>query len=95
MTLQALREKIGDRAFFDGPAPLDAEQQDGNVSTPEFIALAERDLAPQPRPVLQHLALQAGEAASAGSDGSRAGPASARAGAESIRFGHRHARIPR
>jgi aminopeptidase N len=42
MTLQALREKIGDPAFFTVMRRWYAEHKYGNVSTPEFVALAER-----------------------------------------------------
>ena len=43
MTLQALREKVGDPAFFK--IMRDGAQQNrfGTVTTPELIALAERD----------------------------------------------------
>ena len=43
MTLQALREKVGDPAFFRILRDWAAEHQYGNVTTPQFIALAERD----------------------------------------------------
>ena len=42
MTLQALRDKIGDPAFFTVMRRWYAEHKYGNVSTPEFVALAER-----------------------------------------------------
>ena len=42
MTLQALRQKIGDDAFFTILRTWYAEHKYGNVSTPEFIALAEQ-----------------------------------------------------
>jgi aminopeptidase N len=42
MTLEALRERIGDRAFFGVLRRWYAEHRYGNASTPEFIALAER-----------------------------------------------------
>ncbi len=41
MTLQALREKIGDWAFFGVLRQWTQRNKDGNVSTPEFVALAE------------------------------------------------------
>jgi aminopeptidase N len=41
MTLQALREKIGDGAFFAVLRIWAAKNRDGNVTTPEFVALAE------------------------------------------------------
>ncbi len=43
MTLQALREKVGDDVFFRIMRDWAAEHRYGNVTTPEFIALAERD----------------------------------------------------
>ena len=50
MTLQALREQIGDRAFFTVLRRWYAEHKYGNVSTPEFVALAQQvsrqDLGP-------------------------------------------------
>ena len=42
MTLQALREKIGDGDFFEILKRWAAENRYGNVTTPEFIALAEQ-----------------------------------------------------
>jgi aminopeptidase N len=42
MTLEALREKIGDRAFFTVMRRWYAEHKYGNVSTPEFVALAQQ-----------------------------------------------------
>ena len=42
MTLQALREKVGDGAFFTIMRTWYAENRDGNVTTADFIALAER-----------------------------------------------------
>ena len=42
MTLQALREKIGDGAFFEIMRRWAAEHRHGNVRTPQFIALAEQ-----------------------------------------------------
>jgi aminopeptidase N len=41
MTLQALRQKIGDFAFFQILRRWAAENRYGNVTTPEFIALSE------------------------------------------------------
>ena len=43
MTLQALREKIGDDTFFRILPTWTAEHAYGNVTTDEFIALAERE----------------------------------------------------
>jgi aminopeptidase N len=42
MTLQALREKIGDRAFFTVLRTWYSDNKYGSVTTPQFIALAER-----------------------------------------------------
>jgi aminopeptidase N len=42
MTLQALREKIGDVAFFNLLRTWATQNRYGTVTTPEFIALAER-----------------------------------------------------
>jgi len=43
MTLQALREKLGDATFFRILRDWAAEHRYGNVTTAQFIALAERD----------------------------------------------------
>jgi aminopeptidase N len=43
MTLQALREKLGDETFFRILRDWAAEHRYGNVTTAQFIALAERD----------------------------------------------------
>ena len=42
MTLQALREKIGDLAFFQLLRQWAQQNRYGNVTTPQFIALAEK-----------------------------------------------------
>ncbi len=42
MTLQALREKVGERAFFTILRRWYAENRNGNVTTEDFIALSER-----------------------------------------------------
>jgi aminopeptidase N len=42
LTLQALRQKVGDDAFFTILRTWYAEHKYGNVSTPEFITLAEQ-----------------------------------------------------
>ena len=42
MTLQALREKIGDDDFFQILRRWATEQRYGNVTTPQFVALAEQ-----------------------------------------------------
>src|SRR4029434_3082194 len=43
MTLQALREKVGDTTFFRILRAWAAEHRYGNVTTAQFIALAERE----------------------------------------------------
>jgi aminopeptidase N len=43
MTLQALREKVGDDAFFQLMRDWATQNRYGNVTTPEFIALAEQE----------------------------------------------------
>lgn len=43
MTLQALRVRVGDPVFFQILRDWAAENRHGNVTTPQFIALAERD----------------------------------------------------
>jgi len=43
MTLQALREKVGDAAFFRIMRGWATRHRYGNVTTPQFIALAERE----------------------------------------------------
>jgi aminopeptidase N len=43
MTLQALREKIGDLAFFQLLRDWATQNRYGNVTTPQFIALAEQE----------------------------------------------------
>ena len=43
MTLQALREKVGDTVFFRILRDWATEQRYGSVTTAQFIALAERD----------------------------------------------------
>jgi aminopeptidase N len=42
MTLQALREKIGDLAFFQLMRTWAQQNRYGNVTTAQFIALAEK-----------------------------------------------------
>jgi aminopeptidase N len=42
MTLQALREKVGDFAFFRIMRSWAADNRYGNVTTPQFISLAEQ-----------------------------------------------------
>jgi aminopeptidase N len=43
LTLQALRQKVGDFAFFRILRDWATQNRYGNVTTPQFIALAERD----------------------------------------------------
>lgn len=43
MTVQALREKVGDETFFRILRDWAAENRHGNVTTADFVALAERD----------------------------------------------------
>jgi aminopeptidase N len=43
MTLQALREKVGDPTFFRIIRDWANQNRYGNVTTPQFIALAESD----------------------------------------------------
>ncbi len=43
LTLQALREKVGDPVFFRILRDWAAQHRYGNVTTPQFVALAERD----------------------------------------------------
>jgi aminopeptidase N len=47
MTLQALRVKIGDTAFFRMMHAWYAENRNGNVTTADLIALAERESGQQ------------------------------------------------
>jgi aminopeptidase N len=42
MTLQALRAKVGDPVFFSILRAWYKENRDGNVTTADFVALAER-----------------------------------------------------
>jgi aminopeptidase N len=42
MTLQVLRNRIGDRAFFTVLKTWAAQHRYGNATTAQFIALAER-----------------------------------------------------
>jgi aminopeptidase N len=42
MTLQALREKVGDRTFRKILRAWYRDNKDGNVTTADFIALSER-----------------------------------------------------
>ena len=60
MTLHALRLEIGDADFFDLLETWATSRAGGNVTTPEFIALAERHLRAGPRWAVRHLALHRG-----------------------------------
>ena len=42
MTLQALRQKVGDVAFFQIMRRWATENRESNVTTAKFVALAER-----------------------------------------------------
>ena len=42
MTLQALRQKIGDFAFFQTMRSWATQHRYGNVTIPEFVALSEQ-----------------------------------------------------
>jgi aminopeptidase N len=63
MTLQALRRKIGDRAFVDLLRTWYRDHRGGNVTTADFIALAERKSGARPDRLLRRLALPGGQAA--------------------------------
>ena len=62
MTLQALREKVGDDVFFTILRSWYAENRNGNVTTADFIALAERVSGRQLDEFFQRLALRGGQA---------------------------------
>jgi aminopeptidase N len=47
LTLQALREKVGDTTFFQILSDWYAERQHSNVTTERFITTAERDSGQQ------------------------------------------------
>jgi aminopeptidase N len=53
MTLQALREKIGDRSFFALLKAWYVVHRDGDASTADFIALAEKISRQKLRPFFQ------------------------------------------
>ena len=50
MTLQALRTKLGDATFFGILRAWYAEHRDGNVTTADFVALAEKVSGRQLKP---------------------------------------------
>ena len=58
MTLQALREKIGDDKFFAILKAWTAKYRHGNATTTQFIALAEK-VPPGPGPVFPDVDLHA------------------------------------
>ena len=62
MTLQALREKVGDFTFSRIIRDWATQNRYGNVTTPQFIALAEKHLRPGPGALLRRLALPAAQA---------------------------------
>jgi aminopeptidase N len=63
MTLEALRERIGDARFFTVMRRWYAEHRYGNVSTPEFIALAQRVSGQDLRAFFQRWLYQPGKPA--------------------------------
>ena len=65
MTLQALRNRIGDDAFWTVMRTWVADHRHGNASTADFIALAEDDQRPGPRRLLRGLV---GDPGAAGRD---------------------------
>ena len=62
MTLQALREKIGDTTFFRLMRDWATANRYGNVTTAQFIALAEQESGMELEPLLRRLALRPGQA---------------------------------
>ena len=60
MTLQALRTKVGEAAFLQIVRSWYAENRFQNVTTQDFIALAERVTGQAARPVLPGLAVRGG-----------------------------------
>jgi aminopeptidase N len=60
MTLQALREKVGDATFLEILRSWYSDNKYGNVSTGDFIDLAEQKSGPRPRCLLPNLALRGG-----------------------------------
>jgi aminopeptidase N len=64
MTLEALREKIGDRAFFTIMRRWAEEHRFGNVTTPQFVALAEQVSGRDLRAFFDTWLYQAGKPAS-------------------------------
>ena len=62
MTLQALRVKVGDETFFRILRDWYAQNRYGNVTTAQFIALAEAESGQDLDALLPGLALHAGEA---------------------------------
>jgi aminopeptidase N len=64
MTLQALRERVGDTTFFRILRDWYAEHQHSNVTTEQFIATAERDSGQQLDQLFDAWLFQAGRPAS-------------------------------
>ena len=62
MTLQALRKKIGDAAFFQTLKDYVATFGGGVASTQDFIAIAQRDSGKDLRDFFKRLALHARQA---------------------------------
>ena len=62
MTLQALREKVGEFTFSRIIRDWATQNRYGNVTTPQFIAHAERISRPGPDRLLRRLALPGGQA---------------------------------
>ena len=62
MTLQALREKVGEFNFSRILRDWATQNRYGNVTTPQFIALAETDLGARPGELLRRVALPGGQA---------------------------------
>ena len=62
MTLQALRKKIGDEAFFNTLKAYVSTFGGGTAGTNDFVAIAQRESGPGPARLLQGLALHARQA---------------------------------
>ena len=62
LTLEALREKVGDAAFYSILRDWVAQHRYGNGTTRQFIALAEADVRRLARALLRPLAVRAAQA---------------------------------
>ena len=62
MTLEALRIRLGDRAFFRLLRAWTTTHRYGNVSTSQFIAFAERDSGRKVGPLLRRWLFRRGKA---------------------------------